>query len=389
MVLEVGGGLGVLSEYLAARAGHLHVVEVDRSLEAPLRDALDPFDNATLHLADAVKLDLGIARPAPDKVVANLPYGVAATVLLNSIEQLPGATVWVAMVQREVGERLAAAPGGKTYGATSVLAQLACEVKVLRRVPRSVFHPEPGVESALVALRRIAPAAAPRGARARARGVRAPPQGAGRLARPRGGRARRACAVGARAALEEMGHPADARAERLSPRGLRPAGRAAGPRRARRPAGPAGARDDRRRERARQGEPRPAVGPAAPRRPARAVLAVRLDRAGGPRRAAPLGRRRGRRWSARGWRARTSRARALAAFREAAPDAGLGPVRVEIDKAIPVAAGLGGGSADAAAVLRAANRLAGHPLSEQELLELWRSGWGPTYRASCAPATRS
>jgi 16S rRNA (adenine1518-N6/adenine1519-N6)-dimethyltransferase len=158
VVLEVGGGLGVLSEYLAARVAHLHVVEVDRTLEPPLSEALAPFDNTTLHLADAVDLDLGALDPPPDKVVANLPYGVAATVLLKSIAELPDARLWVAMVQREVGERLAAAPGSKAYGATSVLAQLACAVRVLRRVPRTVFHPEPNVESALVLMRRRAPA---------------------------------------------------------------------------------------------------------------------------------------------------------------------------------------------------------------------------------------
>ena len=216
VVLEVGGGLGVLSEHLATRSGHLHVIEVDRSLEAPLRDALDPFDNVTLHLADAVKLDLATLRPAPAKVVANLPYGVAATVLLNSIEQLPGATVWVAMVQREVGERLAAAPGSKTYGATSVLAQLACEVRVLRRVPSTVFHPEPGVESALVALRRVASTPA-REVRALVHAAFAHRRKAlaGSLGLAPGApgdlRAR------ARAALQEAGHPADVRAERLSP----------------------------------------------------------------------------------------------------------------------------------------------------------------------------
>ncbi len=180
VVLEVGGGLGVLSEYLAPRVAHLHVVEVDRSLEPPLREALDPFPNATLHLADAVTLDLAALDPPPDKVVANLPYGVAATVLLRTVEELAEVTLWVAMVQREVGERLAAAPGSKTYGATSVLAQLACEVKVLRRVPRTVFHPEPNVESALVALRRTGPAPEPAVSGARPRRVRPPAQGARR-----------------------------------------------------------------------------------------------------------------------------------------------------------------------------------------------------------------
>src|SRR3954465_9590999 len=155
VVLEVGGGLGVLSEYLAPRVAHLHVVEVDRTLAPALEDALAPFgERATLRVADAVRLDFGELDPPPVKVVANLPYGVAATVLLKSIEELPGARLWVAMVQREGAERLAAEPGSKAYGATSVLAQLACDVRLERRVPRTVFHPQPNVESALVVLRR-------------------------------------------------------------------------------------------------------------------------------------------------------------------------------------------------------------------------------------------
>jgi 16S rRNA (adenine1518-N6/adenine1519-N6)-dimethyltransferase len=216
VVLEVGGGLGVLSEYLAPRVAHLHVVEVDRSLEAPLREALEPFDNATLHLADAVDLDLGALDPAPDKVVANLPYGVAATVLLKSIAELPQARTWVAMVQREVGERLAAAPGSKSFGATSVLAQLACDVRVLRRVPRTVFHPEPNVDSVLVALERSAPAppaeltALVHAAFAHRRKALA---GSVALVPGAGDDLRDA----ARAGLTAIGQPADARAERLAP----------------------------------------------------------------------------------------------------------------------------------------------------------------------------
>jgi 16S rRNA (adenine1518-N6/adenine1519-N6)-dimethyltransferase len=216
VVLEVGGGVGVLSEYLAPRVAHLHVVEVDRSLAAALRDALDPLDNATLHLADAVALDFAALRPAPGKVVANLPYGVAATVILKSLEELPDATLVVAMVQREVAERLAAAPGSKTYGATSVLAQLSADVRVLRRVSPTVFHPVPNVESALVVLRRTGPPpprelsdlvhAAFAHRRKALPGSLALAPGA-----PTGVRER------ARAALEEIGHPADARAERLSP----------------------------------------------------------------------------------------------------------------------------------------------------------------------------
>jgi 16S rRNA (adenine1518-N6/adenine1519-N6)-dimethyltransferase len=216
VVLEVGGGLGVLSEYLAPRVRHLHVVEVDHSLEAPLAEALAPFPNATLHLADAVKLDLSALDPAPGKVVANLPYGVAATVLLKSISELPEATLWVAMVQREVGDRLAAAPGGKSYGATSVLAQLACEVRFLRRVPRTVFHPEPNVESALVLMRRRAPAPAPAlTALVHASFAHRRKALAGSLALTPG--APPDLRDAARQALEAIGRPPDARAEQLAP----------------------------------------------------------------------------------------------------------------------------------------------------------------------------
>lgn len=216
VVLEVGGGLGVLSEYVAARVGHLHVVEIDASLEAPLAEALEPFPNTSLHLADAVKLDLAALVPAPTKVVANLPYGVAATVLLKSVAELPGAALWVAMVQREVGERLAAAPGNKSYGATSVLAQLSCQVRVLRRVPRTVFHPEPNVESALVVMRRDGPAPPPAlNALVHAGFAHRRKALAGSLALSPGAPDDLRAAV--RQALTALGLPADARAERLAP----------------------------------------------------------------------------------------------------------------------------------------------------------------------------
>jgi len=225
VVLEIGGGLGVLSEYLAARVAHVHVVEVDARLEPALRDALDPFPAATLHLIDALDLDLAALAPSPNKVVANPPYGIAATAVLRTIEELPGASRWVAMVQREVGARLAAAPGTAAYGLPSVLAQLACEVSVARTVSRTVFHPVPNVDSALVVLERRGAAAAPE-VRALAHAAFAHRRKAlaGSLAlapgAPAGVRER------ARAALEEMGLPADARAERLAPEQFRRLARA-------------------------------------------------------------------------------------------------------------------------------------------------------------------
>ncbi|MGI8945943.1 MAG: 16S rRNA (adenine(1518)-N(6)/adenine(1519)-N(6))-dimethyltransferase RsmA [Thermoleophilaceae bacterium] len=216
VVLEVGGGLGVLSEYLAARVGHLHVVEIDARLEPPLAEALAPFANVRLHLADALALDYAALDPPPSKVVANLPYGVAATVLLESVAELPGASLMVAMVQREVAERLAAQPGGKTYGATSVLAQLPCEVRTVRRVARTVFHPQPNVDSALVLLRRRAPS--PPGAvtaLVHAAFAHRRKALAGSLALAAG--AREDLRARARLALGQIGRPPDARAEQLAP----------------------------------------------------------------------------------------------------------------------------------------------------------------------------
>jgi 16S rRNA (adenine1518-N6/adenine1519-N6)-dimethyltransferase len=216
VVLEIGGGPGVLSERLAERARHVHVVEVDDRLADSLRRVLASYANASLHIADALELDLTALDPVPTKVVANLPYGIAATVILRTIVELPSVQSWVVMVQREVGERLAAAPGTAAYGVPSVLAQLACEVRVLRPVARTVFRPVPNVDSVLVGLRRVRPAP---GAEVRKlvhsafahrrkalAGSLALAQGA-----PAGVRER------ARSALVELGHPPDERAERLAP----------------------------------------------------------------------------------------------------------------------------------------------------------------------------
>ncbi|MGB2712405.1 MAG: 16S rRNA (adenine(1518)-N(6)/adenine(1519)-N(6))-dimethyltransferase RsmA [Conexibacter sp.] len=217
VVLEIGGGLGVLSEHLAQRVAHVHVVEVDRGLEPALRDALDPHPNATLHLADAMALDLAALRPAPTKVVANLPYGIAAGAILRTIEELPDATRWVAMVQKEVGERLAAQPATPAYGIPSVIAQLACSVRVLRPISRRVFLPVPNVDSVLVLLERRGPAAsAP---------LRTFVQAA--FAHRRKALAKSVALAGVagreqvRAALEARGEPPDVRAERLAPAQLR------------------------------------------------------------------------------------------------------------------------------------------------------------------------
>ena len=217
VVLEVGGGLGVLSEYLAPRVATCTWWR-STARSSPRCGRARPVRQRTLHLADAVELDLGELDPLPGKVVANLPYGVAATVLLKSLEELPGASLLVAMVQREVAERLAAAPGHEDL--RRHLGARAARVRRALPAPRpgTVFHPEPNVESALVVPAAPRPGAARRssprwctpafahrrkalaGSLALAPGA---PEGM-RDARPGGARASSATR-------------ADARAERLSP----------------------------------------------------------------------------------------------------------------------------------------------------------------------------
>lgn len=232
VVLEIGGGLGVLSEYLAARVWRLHVIEIDRRLAPALQDAVDPFDNVTLHWGDAMRVDLSDMRPAPTKVVANLPYGIAAGVLLRTVQELAQVSLWVGMVQREVAQRLAGRPGSGSYGVSSVIAQLSCEVEIVRGIPRTVFHPVPNVDSALVSMVRVRPAASPQLAalvraafahrrKALARSVSiATATGAA----PLGPLSREQVLQ----ALVAIRLPADVRAERLSPEQFRELGEALG-----------------------------------------------------------------------------------------------------------------------------------------------------------------
>jgi 16S rRNA (adenine1518-N6/adenine1519-N6)-dimethyltransferase len=220
VVMEIGGGVGVLSEYLAARVAHVHVVEIDVRLKEALLDCTAALKNVSLHWGDVMAIDLGVLRPQPGKVVANLPYGVAAGALLRTIEELGAVERWIAMVQREVGERLAAQPGSRAYGASSAIAQLACEVKVLRAIPRTVFHPVPSVETVLVGLSRHAPAGSP-ALRALVNAAFAHRRKtlAGSLVLASHGQSHSREQI--RAALAQLGYAEDARAERVAPEDFR------------------------------------------------------------------------------------------------------------------------------------------------------------------------
>ena len=154
VVLEIGPGLGSLTAYLADRAGRVHAIELDRSLEPRLRETLAGRSNVELVFGDALQLDLGSLDPPPTKLVANLPYNVATPLVVESLDRLPTVERWTVMVQREVADRFFAAPRTKAYGAVSVLLQLTTERTGFHPVSPSVFRPRPNVQSAIVAFRR-------------------------------------------------------------------------------------------------------------------------------------------------------------------------------------------------------------------------------------------
>jgi 16S rRNA (adenine1518-N6/adenine1519-N6)-dimethyltransferase len=154
VVLEIGPGLGVLTRYLADRVGHVHAVELDRTLEPHLAE-LAGRGNVDLHWGDALTLDLAALAPPAVKLVANLPYNVATPIVVESLDGLPRVHRWTVMVQREVGDRFFAEPRTKAYGAVSVLLQLAAARTGFRPVSRTVFRPQPNVDSALVAFERV------------------------------------------------------------------------------------------------------------------------------------------------------------------------------------------------------------------------------------------
>jgi 16S rRNA (adenine1518-N6/adenine1519-N6)-dimethyltransferase len=212
VVLEVGAGEGVLTERLVAMAAHVHAIEIDRRLEGALAP-LAARPDLTLHWGDAMELDLAGLDPVPTAVVANLPYSVATPLILRTIEQLPSVRRWTVMVQREIADRLRAAPGSRTYGSPSVVAQLACEVRLLRTVDPAVFRPRPRVESAILALRRTGHGA-DEATRELVRAAFAHRRKA--LARSLE-HVRPGTLARTRRALEDLDLPAGARAEALSP----------------------------------------------------------------------------------------------------------------------------------------------------------------------------
>jgi 16S rRNA (adenine1518-N6/adenine1519-N6)-dimethyltransferase len=154
VALEVGAGVGTLTARLAGICAHVHAIEIDRRLEPALARTLAGAGNVTVHWGDAMRIDLGALEPVATAFVANLPYHVAAPLVLDSIGGLPAVERWCVLVQREIADRLVAGPGAPLYGAPSVLSALALEPTGRHNVSRTVFVPVPNVDSALVAFAR-------------------------------------------------------------------------------------------------------------------------------------------------------------------------------------------------------------------------------------------
>jgi len=214
VVLEVGPGLGVLTTFLADRVRHVHAIELDRALEAPLRDALSGRATVDLVFGDALAVDLDALDPPPSKLVANLPYNVATPLVAETLIGVPALASWCVMVQREVADRFFAEPGTKAYGAVSVLVRLHARRTGLHPVSRTVFRPPPNVDSALVAFARIPPPANAEQVRRVVTAAFGHRRKTLANAVALAGLATREDAVGA---LETIGRRPDARAEALQP----------------------------------------------------------------------------------------------------------------------------------------------------------------------------
>ena len=166
-VIEIGPGIGALTEFLAERAAQVMAFEIDHRLVPILADTLRDFDNVTVVNEDILKVDLvqhiqNFKNPdLPIKVVANLPYYITTPILMHLIESGIPFSEFVVMMQKEVADRISAQPNTKAYGSLSIAVQYYMTAKVAFIVPRTVFVPAPNVDSAILKMvRRPEPAVA-------------------------------------------------------------------------------------------------------------------------------------------------------------------------------------------------------------------------------------
>lgn len=158
-VLEIGPGIGTMTQYLAEEAGHVIAVEIDTKLIPILNETLADYDNVTIINQDILKVDINqitqdYNQGRPIKVVANLPYYITTPIIMGLFEGgVPIDNITV-MVQKEVADRMQVGPGSKDYGALSLAVQYYAEPYIVANVPPNCFIPRPGVGSAVIRLTR-------------------------------------------------------------------------------------------------------------------------------------------------------------------------------------------------------------------------------------------
>lgn len=153
VVLEIGPGIGTMTQYLAEQAGQVYAVEIDKNLIPVLADTLAPYDNVTIVNQDILKVDIPkLVGERRIKIVANLPYYITTPIIMGLFEDhIPAESVTV-MVQKEVAERMQAKPGTKDYGALSLAVQYYASPYIAANVPPNCFIPRPNVGSAVIKL---------------------------------------------------------------------------------------------------------------------------------------------------------------------------------------------------------------------------------------------
>jgi 16S rRNA (adenine1518-N6/adenine1519-N6)-dimethyltransferase len=156
VVVEIGPGRGAITGSLAAKAGHLHCVELDRDLAAPLRHRYADVENVTIHEADALAFDY-TALGDSLRVVGNLPYNISTPLLFRLLDQRDCIADMHFMLQKEVVDRMAAAPGSKAYGRLGIMLGCHLDIERLFDVDPQCFEPPPKVTSAVVRLMPLPP----------------------------------------------------------------------------------------------------------------------------------------------------------------------------------------------------------------------------------------
>ena len=153
IVVEIGAGIGVLTESIARKAKKVIAVEIDRNLVEVLKDKLGSYDNVEVHSGDILKFDFNSVAEAHNsklKIIGNVPYNISSPLIFRLISFRPVISDFLLMLQKEIVQRLVSLPNNKIYGVPSVILQMFASVEKIFDVPSTCFYPQPKVESAMV-----------------------------------------------------------------------------------------------------------------------------------------------------------------------------------------------------------------------------------------------